>query len=56
MLLSMSDAIVAGMVVAVMATDRICFVSTVMMLPIDVLADPLIVMVLVHGEGMRGKL
>jgi len=51
----MALASAAGELLAAIATDRISLVSTLMLL-IDVLLLPLMVIVLVRGAGMRGKL
>ena len=52
-LVSMLAAKATGSVVAAMLLDRIIFESTVILLT-DVLPDPLIVIVLVRGAGIRG--
>ena len=54
-LLSISLASVSGVVLAVIATERILLPPTVTEL-IDVLLTPVISMTLVRGEAMRGKL
>ena len=55
MLLSRSLAITFGSVLAAMAVDRMFLLSTVIVL-IEVLLEPVTVMVLVRGVAIRGKL
>ena len=53
MLLSIALAMLEGDVVAAMATERISFASTLILLT-EVLLVPLIEISLVRGEGIRG--